>query len=133
MAASQRLTVDVETIEKMSSRSHSADVVVVSAGMAGLVAAVTALEHGREVVVLEKGTRAGGSMYLSAGNVFTTIPTRRPGQRFHMVIPDCSVESSMNTTTVWSGCRISVRICGNRTKNCRSEAERRSIRDRLPT
>jgi len=47
------------------------DVVVVGAGMAGLVAAVEAQRRGAEVLVLEKGPRAGGSMYLSAGIVYT--------------------------------------------------------------
>jgi succinate dehydrogenase/fumarate reductase flavoprotein subunit len=43
------------------------DLVVAGAGMAGLCAAVRARELGAEVVVLEKGDRAGGSMLLSSG------------------------------------------------------------------
>lgn len=39
--------------------------------MAGLAAAVTALETGAEVVVLEKGPRVGGSARLSAGYIWT--------------------------------------------------------------
>jgi succinate dehydrogenase/fumarate reductase flavoprotein subunit len=39
---------------------------VAGAGMAGLVAAARLRELGREVVVREKGTRAGGSMLLSS-------------------------------------------------------------------
>ena len=42
------------------------DLVVAGAGMAGLAAAVRASELGADVVVHEKGTRAGGSMYLSS-------------------------------------------------------------------
>ena len=41
-------------------------VTVAGAGMAGLVAAVRLRELGVETVVLEKGTRAGGSMLLSS-------------------------------------------------------------------
>lgn len=55
----------------MGTSVRQTDVVVVGAGMAGLVAAVEAQQHGRDVVVLEKGNRAGGSMYLSAGIVYT--------------------------------------------------------------
>lgn len=55
----------------MTDRTRDTDVVVVGAGMAGLVAAVEALDRDLDVLVLEKGTRAGGSMALSAGNVFT--------------------------------------------------------------
>jgi succinate dehydrogenase/fumarate reductase flavoprotein subunit len=55
----------------MAETTRRADVVVVGAGMAGLVAAVEAQEHASDVVVLEKGPRAGGSMYLSAGIVYT--------------------------------------------------------------
>jgi len=46
------------------------DVVVAGAGMGGLVTAVSAQECGASVTVLEKGTRAGGSMYLSGGEVW---------------------------------------------------------------
>jgi succinate dehydrogenase/fumarate reductase flavoprotein subunit len=47
-----------------------ADLVVAGAGMAGLVAAVRARELGAAPVVLEKGDRPGGSMYLSSGVVW---------------------------------------------------------------
>lgn len=43
---------------------------VAGAGMAGLCAAARAQELGGEPVVLEKGTRAGGSMLLSSGMVW---------------------------------------------------------------
>jgi succinate dehydrogenase/fumarate reductase flavoprotein subunit len=46
------------------------DLVVAGAGMAGLVAAAEARSRGAEVVVLEKGDRAGGSMLLSSGVVW---------------------------------------------------------------
>lgn len=55
----------------MSSGSPDADLVVVGAGMAGLSAGVRAVELGGDVVVLEKGDRAGGSMRLSAGLVWS--------------------------------------------------------------
>jgi succinate dehydrogenase/fumarate reductase flavoprotein subunit len=45
-------------------------VLVAGAGMAGLVAAVRAKELGLDPVVVEKGTRAGGSMLLSSGVVW---------------------------------------------------------------
>ena len=52
-------------------REHTTQVLVLGAGMAGLCAAITALERGAEVLLLEKGTRCGGSMYLSSGIVWT--------------------------------------------------------------
>lgn len=53
------------------------DVVVVGAGMAGLVAALRAAEAGADVSVLEKGPRAGGSMYFSNGVIYTyTTPQK---------------------------------------------------------
>jgi len=44
--------------------------VIAGAGMAGLVAAARARELGLEPVVIEKGTRVGGSMLLSSGVVW---------------------------------------------------------------
>ncbi|MFB6309804.1 MAG: FAD-dependent oxidoreductase [Salinirussus sp.] len=49
----------------------SADVTVVGAGMAGLVAGIEAAEAGADVIVIEKAPRPGGSMYLSGGIVWT--------------------------------------------------------------
>jgi len=46
-------------------------VLIIGAGMAGLCAAVTALENGATVMVLEKGNRYGGSMALSNGLIWT--------------------------------------------------------------
>lgn len=46
------------------------DLVVAGAGMAGLSAAVHARSLGADVVVLEKGDRAGGSMLLSSGVIW---------------------------------------------------------------
>jgi fumarate reductase flavoprotein subunit len=48
----------------------SPDLLVAGAGMAGLVAAAEAGQQGASVVVIEKGTRAGGSMLLSTGVVW---------------------------------------------------------------
>jgi len=52
-------------------QSLETDVVVVGAGMGGLVAAVQALKQTDNVIILEKGDRAGGSMYLSGGSIWT--------------------------------------------------------------
>jgi succinate dehydrogenase/fumarate reductase flavoprotein subunit len=46
------------------------DLVVAGAGMAGLVAGARARELGADIVVYEKGDRAGGSMALSSGVVW---------------------------------------------------------------
>ena len=46
------------------------DLVIAGAGMAGLCAAAQARELGADVLVLEKGGRAGGSMLLSSGFIW---------------------------------------------------------------
>lgn len=53
----------------MSTRGRH--VVVCGGGMAGLVAAVAALDAGAEVTVLEKGPQIGGSAIMSGGLVWT--------------------------------------------------------------
>src|SRR5207237_7258688 len=47
-------------------RTQIADITIYGAGMAGLCAAARARELGAEPVVLEKGSRPGGSMLLSS-------------------------------------------------------------------
>lgn len=52
-------------------QQQTVDVVVCGAGMAGLCASPTALQAGARVLTLEKGSRAGGSMLLSGGLIWT--------------------------------------------------------------
>lgn len=52
-------------------RHETTDVLVVGGGMAGLCAAIEALERGKDVLVIEKGNRFGGSMRLSGGLIWT--------------------------------------------------------------
>lgn len=55
----------------MRTTEIAADTVIIGGGMAGLVSAVRAQETGADVVLLEKGSRFGGSMYLSTGAIWT--------------------------------------------------------------
>ncbi len=52
-------------------KTLAADVLVLGGGMSGLCAALAAAERGARVLVLEKGTRFGGSMFLSNGIVWS--------------------------------------------------------------
>lgn len=54
-------------------RAMACEVLVLGGGMAGLCAALAAAEQGARVLVLEKGTRFGGSMYLSNGIVWSFV------------------------------------------------------------
>jgi succinate dehydrogenase/fumarate reductase flavoprotein subunit len=54
-----------------SKKTFASDVLVLGGGMAGLCAGVSAAEKGARVLVLEKGTRFGGSMALSNGIVWS--------------------------------------------------------------
>jgi len=55
----------------MPSASTRREVAVVGAGMAGLTTAARAVERGADILLVEKGDRAGGSFRLSAGLVWT--------------------------------------------------------------
>ncbi len=55
----------------MTGMGDVVDVVVVGAGMGGLVAATAAAEEGARVELLEKGPEPGGSMALAGGYVWT--------------------------------------------------------------
>lgn len=53
----------------------STDILILGGGMSGLCAALAAAERGKRVVVLEKGPRFGGSMFLSNGIVWSFART----------------------------------------------------------
>jgi len=57
----------------MAIRQRSTDVLIIGGGMAGLSAAVRALQQGVKVLLIEKGTRFGGSMALSNGTIWSFI------------------------------------------------------------
>ncbi|MGZ6957241.1 MAG: FAD-dependent oxidoreductase [Acidimicrobiia bacterium] len=50
--------------------TETADVVVVGLGIAGTCAAITASEHGADVLALERGTTPGGTSALSGGLIY---------------------------------------------------------------
>ena len=72
-----------------------ADVLVLGAGMAGLCAAIAALEQGAQVLVLEKGNRLGGSMALSNGIVWTFA--RESDARKHLPDGDSALQDLLVT------------------------------------
>src|SRR5882724_8107751 len=51
----------------MTETSRTTDLVIVGAGLAGCVAALTAAQAGAQVVLLEKVDQPGGSSAMSAG------------------------------------------------------------------
>lgn len=65
-------------------RRLTTDVLVSGGGMAGLCAGLAAAQRGAKVLVLEKGNRFGGSMYLSNGIVWTYSSTDEVRRR----VPD---------------------------------------------
>ena len=45
------------------------DIIIIGAGTAGMACAITAAERGRKVLVIEKDTRIGGTLHISAGHM----------------------------------------------------------------
>jgi flavocytochrome c len=45
------------------------DIIIIGAGTAGMVCAITAAERGRKVLVIEKDNRIGGTLHISAGHM----------------------------------------------------------------
>ena len=86
--------------------------------MAGLVAAVRLRELGTEATVLEKGTRAGGSMLLSSGVVWrhrSTVAFREECPRGDPVLQEAIVER-LDESLDWIeslGVRAAERETGN--------------------
>jgi succinate dehydrogenase/fumarate reductase flavoprotein subunit len=94
------------------------DLVVAGAGMAGLVAAAQAREHGADVVVYEKRERIGGSMLLSSGVVWR----HREYAQFRRECPDGIpglqrlVHDNLDRDITWLerlGARVVERSTGN--------------------
>ncbi|NLC96566.1 MAG: flavocytochrome c [Erysipelotrichaceae bacterium] len=62
------LLVDINKADK-DEETLEADVVIIGAGGAGMVAAITATEQGKNVIILEKKSIAGGNSTLSTGGM----------------------------------------------------------------
>ncbi|GHU99821.1 urocanate reductase [Spirochaetia bacterium] len=62
---------------RRTSKSETADVVVIGAGGAGLAAAITASQNGAKVIVLEKMPRAGGNTIISGAAYNAVDPDRQ--------------------------------------------------------
>jgi succinate dehydrogenase/fumarate reductase flavoprotein subunit len=78
-----------------ATRTMAAEVLVLGGGMSGLCAALAAAEHGARVLVLEKGKRFGGSMYLSNGIVWSFVRSDDVRARLrsgHVALQDLVVE-----------------------------------------
>src|SRR5271170_5810392 len=81
------------------------DVVVVGAGAAGLMAAISAAEHGARVLVLEKNRKAGVKILMSGGtrcNITHATDNRGiveaygpPGKFLHSALAALSVQDTV--------------------------------------
>ncbi|MEX2196868.1 MAG: FAD-dependent oxidoreductase [Thermoleophilaceae bacterium] len=101
------------------------DLVVAGAGMAGLAAAAQARSLGADVLLLEKGEHAGGSMLLSSGVIWR----HRELEHFHTECPDGDralqrlVWERMDGDISWLE-SLGVRVLGRETGNPRTTGTR---------
>lgn len=61
----------------VETESYRADVIVIGSGAAGLAAALTASDHGKNVIILEKMPIIGGNTLLSTGLINAPDPDRQ--------------------------------------------------------
>jgi succinate dehydrogenase/fumarate reductase flavoprotein subunit len=80
-----------------------ADVVVCGAGMAGMAAALAALESGARVALLEKGDRPGGSFYHAGGFLWTWRSLDEARRRIPHANPELLqlVIEGLDDSTAW--------------------------------
>lgn len=69
----------IET-QKGETEVHTADVIIIGGGGAGLAAAVSAHQNGASVIVLEKMSRLGGNTILAGGAFNAVDPVRQKAQ-----------------------------------------------------
>lgn len=88
----------IAEVEKKQKPDEAADVVIVGSGMAGLSAAINALQNGAEkVIVLEKQAFTGGSTRVCGGGIWAV------GSLCNEIADqDCSVDEYIDFMTGWS-------------------------------
>jgi succinate dehydrogenase flavoprotein subunit len=76
-------------------RTHSAGVLVIGSGAAGLRAAIAAHEAGAEVVVVGKRSRLDAHTVLASGGINAALGTRDPEDSWQQHFADTVVEGYM--------------------------------------
>lgn len=88
------------SVAKVEDKTYDADVVIVGAGGAGMIAAITAADAGKKVVLIEKQAMTGGNSVRASGGMNAA---HTPEQNSNKFTEEAGVEKTLKTAAEkWS-------------------------------
>ena len=88
------------SVAKVEDKTYDTDIVIVGAGGAGMIAAITAADAGKKVVLIEKQAMTGGNSVRASGGMNAA---HTPEQNSNKFTEEAGVEKTLNTAaTKWA-------------------------------
>ena len=95
---------------KVEDKTYDADVVIVGAGGAGMIAAITAADAGKKVVLIEKQAMTGGNSVRASGGMNAA---NTPEQQSNKFTEEAGVEKTLKTAAEkWSNHPVITELAG---------------------
>ena len=95
---------------KVEDKTYDTDIVIVGAGGAGMIAAITAADAGKKVVLIEKQAMTGGNSVRASGGMNAA---HTPEQNSNKFTEEAGVEKTLKTAAEkWSGHPVITELAG---------------------
>ena len=98
------------TVAKVEDKTYDTDIVIVGAGGAGMIAAITAADAGKKVVLIEKQAMTGGNSVRASGGMNAA---NTPEQQSNKFTEEAGVEKTLKTAAEkWSNHPVITELAG---------------------
>ena len=102
-AASTPAKADNAPAKPVEDKEFTTDIVIVGAGGAGMVAAITAADAGKKVILIEKQSMAGGNSVRATGGMNAT---KTPAQDNNKFTEEAGVEKTLKAAEKFAGNKV---------------------------